>query len=32
LKVKENLNRGIDTIPTYPVKIEDDFVYVGFSE
>mgnify|MGYP000400550153 CR=1 FL=1 len=28
----ENLNGDLDAIATYPVKIEDDFVYVGFSE
>ena len=32
LKTGENLNRSLDAIATYPVKIEDDFVYVGFSE
>jgi len=28
----ENLNGDLDAIATYPVKIEEDFVYVGFSE
>ncbi|WP_339656735.1 nitrite reductase (NAD(P)H) small subunit [uncultured Maribacter sp.] len=32
LKTGENLNGSLDTIATYPVKIEDGFVYVGFSE
>lgn len=28
----ENLNGDLDPIATYPVKIENDFVYIGFSE
>ncbi|MEW7290555.1 nitrite reductase small subunit NirD [Aquimarina sp. 2304DJ70-9] len=28
----ENLNGDLEAIATYPVKIEDDIVYVGFSE
>ncbi|MEP2690392.1 nitrite reductase small subunit NirD [Maribacter dokdonensis] len=32
LKTGENLNGTLDPIATYPVKIESDFVYVGFSE
>ncbi|MCK8524075.1 nitrite reductase small subunit NirD [Aquimarina sp. D1M17] len=28
----ENLNGDLDPIATYPVKIENGFVYVGFSE
>ena len=28
----ENLNGDIPAIATYPVKIEDNFVYIGFSE
>ncbi len=28
----ENLNGDIDAIATYPVKIEDDLVYIGFTE
>ena len=28
----ENLNGDMDAIATYPVKIEDDFVYLGFTE
>ena len=28
----ENLNGDIAPIATYPVKVEDDIVYVGFSE
>ena len=30
LKTGENLNGNCDPISTYPVKIEDGFVYVGF--
>ena len=26
----ENLNGDLPSIATYPVKIEDDFVYIGF--
>lgn len=32
LKTGENLNGSLEAIATYPVKIEDNFVYVGFSE
>ncbi|HDZ05473.1 hypothetical protein LCGC14_0071230 [marine sediment metagenome] len=32
LKTGENLNGTLEGIATYPIKIEDDFVYVGFSE
>lgn len=32
LKTGEHLNGDLGTIATYPVKIEDGFVYVGFSE
>ncbi|MDT0620361.1 nitrite reductase small subunit NirD [Croceitalea vernalis] len=28
----KNLNGDLDAIATYPVKIEDNFVYIGFSE
>jgi nitrite reductase (NADH) small subunit len=28
----ENLNGDLDPIAIYPVKIEDNFVYIGFSE
>jgi len=28
----ENLNGDLDPIATYPVKIENGFVYIGFSE
>ncbi|TYA78463.1 nitrite reductase small subunit NirD [Seonamhaeicola marinus] len=28
----ENLNGDMEAIATYPVKIEDDMVYVGFAE
>ncbi|MBC3759937.1 nitrite reductase small subunit NirD [Hyunsoonleella sp. SJ7] len=28
----ENLNGDLDAIATYPVKIEEGFVYVGFQE
>ena len=28
----ENLNGDLPPIATYPVKIEDNFVYIGFSE
>lgn len=28
----ENLNGDLAPIATYPVKIENDFVYIGFSE
>lgn len=32
LKTGENLNGTLDAIATYPVKIENNFVYLGFSE
>ena len=32
LKTGKHLNGNLDAIATYPVKIENDFVYVGFSE
>lgn len=32
LKTGEHLNGDLEAIATYPVKIEDDIVYVGFSE
>ena len=32
LESGENLNGDLDPIAIYPVKIESDFVYVGFSE
>ncbi len=32
LETGENLNGDIEPIATYPVKIEDGFVFVGFSE
>jgi len=32
LKTGENLNGTLGAIATYPVKVEDGFVYVGFSE
>lgn len=32
LKTGENLNGDLDPIAIYPVKIEDNFVYIGFSE
>lgn len=32
LETGENLNGDLDPIATYPVKIEDNFVYIGFSE
>ncbi|MEH6679493.1 MAG: nitrite reductase small subunit NirD [Sediminicola sp.] len=32
LKTGENLNGQLEKIATYPVKIEDGFVYIGFSE
>ncbi len=32
LESGENLNGDLDAIATYPVKIENDFVYIGFSE
>ncbi len=32
LETGENLNGDLDTLATYPVKIENDFVYIGFSD
>ena len=32
LETGENLNGDLDAIATYPVKIEDGFVFVGFEE
>lgn len=32
LKTGKNLNGSLDPIATYPVKIEDGYVYVGFSK
>tara|TARA_R100001369_G_scaffold63147_1_gene90095 strand:- start:5476 stop:5853 length:378 start_codon:yes stop_codon:yes gene_type:complete len=32
LKTGKHLNGDLGSIATYPVKIEDDFVYIGFSE
>ena len=32
LDTGENLNGDLDPIATYPVKIEDNVVYIGFSE
>ncbi len=32
LKTGEHLNGNLERIATYPVKIEDNFVYIGFSE
>lgn len=32
LESGENLNGDLDAIATYPVKIEDDFVFIGFSD
>ena len=32
LETGENLNGDLAAIATYPVKIEDNFVYIGFSE
>ncbi|MEM6894427.1 MAG: nitrite reductase small subunit NirD [Bacteroidota bacterium] len=32
LTTGENLNGDLPPIATYPVKIEDNFVYIGFSE
>jgi len=32
LKTGEHLNGDLTRIATYPVKVEDGFVYVGFSE
>lgn len=32
LETGENLNGDLAPIATYPVKVEDNFVYIGFSE
>ncbi|NRD18657.1 nitrite reductase small subunit NirD [Winogradskyella eckloniae] len=32
LKTGENLNGNLEAIATYPVKIENNIVYIGFSE
>ncbi|UCE93756.1 MAG: nitrite reductase small subunit NirD [Flavobacteriaceae bacterium] len=32
LESGENLNGDLSSIATYPVKIENNFVYIGFSE
>ena len=32
LESGENLNGDLEAIATYPVKIENNFVYIGFSE
>ncbi|AOW20361.1 nitrite reductase small subunit NirD [Urechidicola croceus] len=32
LETGKNLNGDLDAIATYPVKIENNFVYIGFSE
>ena len=32
LETGENLNGDLEAVATYPVKIEDNFVYIGFSE
>ena len=32
LETGENLNGDLDAIATYPVKIEEENVYIGFSE
>lgn len=32
LKTGENLNGSLDAIATYPVKVEEGIVYVGFSD
>lgn len=32
LKTGENLNGSLDAIATYPIKIIDNFVYLGFIE
>jgi len=32
LESGENLNGDLEAIATYPVKIEENFVYIGFSE
>lgn len=32
LKTGENLNGSLEAIATYPIRIENNFVYIGFSE
>lgn len=32
LETGENINGELEAIATYPVKIENNFVYIGFSE
>lgn len=32
LKTGEHLNGDLNTLATYPVKLENGFVYIGFSE
>lgn len=32
LETGENLNSDLDAIATYPVKIEEGYVYIGFEE
>lgn len=32
LETGENLNGDLEAIATYPVKVEDNIVYIGFSE
>ncbi|MGJ5643374.1 nitrite reductase small subunit NirD [Formosa sp. S-31] len=32
LETGENLNGDLNAITIYPVKVEDNFVYIGFSE
>ena len=32
LQTGENLNGDLNAIATYPVKIEDGFVFIGFEE
>jgi len=32
LKTGENLNGSLDAIATYPVKLEDGFVHIGFAD
>ena len=32
LETGENLNGDLEVIATYPVKVEDNIVYIGFSE
>jgi nitrite reductase (NADH) small subunit len=32
LETGENLNSDLDAIATYPVKIEEGYVYIGFED